>query len=109
MVLPLPSNQQPMANVIGQSAYISVVWQRFFNSFLAAPAPPSAITVSSSPFSYTASAAGSVVLSGGTVSGRTLKRGQVTISIDSPTVPVARGDIVTVTYSVKPTMNFLPG
>lgn len=70
-----------------------------------------AITVGASPFSYTAPAAGSVVVGGGTVSAITLKRGTpaaITMGITAGNVPVSPGDIVTTTYSVLPTMNFVP-
>lgn len=71
-----------------------------------------AITVGASPFSYTAPAAGTVTIESGTVSAVTLKRGTpAAISVGSATgllVPVSAGDVVATTYSVAPTMNFVP-
>ncbi|TGB34395.1 hypothetical protein [Burkholderia thailandensis] len=70
-----------------------------------------AITVGASPFSYTATSAGTVVISGGTVSAVTLKRGTpaaISVGETGGVVPVSAGDIVTVTYSAAPTMDFVP-
>lgn len=70
-----------------------------------------AITVGASPFSYTAPAAGNVLIVGGTVSAVTLKRGSpsaVSVGATAGSVPVSAGDIVTVTYSGAPTMSFVP-
>lgn len=70
-----------------------------------------AITVTASPFAYTAPSAGTVVLSGGTVSAVTLKRGApaaISMGETAGVVPVSAGDIVTTTYSVLPTMSFVP-
>ena len=69
------------------------------------------ITVGASPYTYTATAAGTVVATGGTVSGVQLKRGSTTITVDSTTnavVPVSAGDQVITTYSAAPTMSFVP-
>ena len=73
--------------------------------------PIAAITVTASPFAYTAAAAGTVVVSGGTVSAITLKRGApaaIAVGETSGVIPVSAGDIVTTTYSVLPTMSFVP-
>lgn len=71
-----------------------------------------AIAPGASPYAYTASAAGTVTIEGGTVTAVTLKRGTpAAISVGSATgllVPVSAGDIVTTTYSAAPTMNFVP-
>jgi hypothetical protein len=74
-------------------------------------APIAAITVGASPYAYTAAAAGTVVVSGGTVSAITLKRGApaaISVGETSGVIPVSAGDIVTVTYSAAPTMSFVP-
>ncbi|CAJ8797178.1 Uncharacterised protein [Burkholderia pseudomallei] len=70
-----------------------------------------AVTVGASPFAYTATSAGMVVISGGTVSAVTLKRGSpaaISVGETSGVVPVSAGDIVSVTYSAAPTMSFVP-
>lgn len=73
--------------------------------------PIAAVTPGASPYTYTAAAAGSVVITGGTVSNIQLKRGATTITIATATgavVPVSAGDQVITTYSAAPTMNFVP-
>ncbi|PTB28849.1 hypothetical protein C9I56_11200 [Paraburkholderia caribensis] len=70
-----------------------------------------AITPGASPYTYTAPANGQVVISGGTVSNIQLKRGATTITIAAASpadVPVSAGDQVITTYSVVPTMSFVP-
>lgn len=69
------------------------------------------ITPPSSGTAYTAVAAGTVVITGGTVTNIQLKRGATTIAVATTTpavVPVSAGDQVIVTYSVAPTMSFVP-
>lgn len=69
------------------------------------------IAPGASPYTYTASAAGTVVVTGGTVSNLQLKRGATTIAIAAVSpgvVPVSAGDQVITTYSAAPTMSFVP-
>jgi len=69
------------------------------------------ISVGGSPFAYTVPAYGNVVVQGGTVSAITLTRpggAAVNIGVTAGIIPVQTGDIVTVTYSVAPTMTFIP-
>lgn len=69
------------------------------------------ITPTTGTFTYTAAAAGSVVITGGTVTNIQLKRGATTIAIAAASpavVPVSAGDQVIVTNSVVPTMSFVP-
>lgn len=84
-------------------------------SLLNAPVPaasnvPVVITIGASPFAYTAPANGTVVFNAGTVSAITLTRGSnPAVAYPIGVVPVAAGDVVTVTYSVAPTsMDFVP-
>ncbi|HUN00399.1 MAG TPA: hypothetical protein PLI96_07945 [Halothiobacillus sp.] len=70
----------------------------------------SSVTVTASPFAYTASQLGTVYVSGGTVSAITLTRRGVIIptGVTSGAIGVATGDIVTITYSAAPTVNYVP-
>lgn len=71
---------------------------------------PVSITVGTSPFVYTATYAGSVTISGGSVTNTTLTRSSVAVwsvggTAADAVIPVRSGDVVTVTYSAaKPTM-----
>lgn len=73
-------------------------------------APIQSITVGASPYAYVAPHHGSVSIQGGTVSAVTLTRQgtAVTLGLTAGLVPVATGDVVTVTYSAAPTMKFIP-
>lgn len=84
------------------------------DGFLVDPAPQAqpvtALTVTASPFTYTAPFTGCVVVTGGTVSLIQLIRQGVTIATGLTTgfIQVSRLDQVQVTYSGLPTMTFLP-
>lgn len=70
---------------------------------------PFGITVSASPFTYQAPFAGTVLISGGTVSAVQFSRDHTTF-FDYPhagPVQVATGDIVKVTYTGLPTMTMI--
>jgi len=88
-------------------------WVQYLQQFTIAPPAFMDITVGTSPFQYTSEEPGNLYISGGTSSGITLTRGSDTITIFTSTaaprlIPVAVADVVTVTYSVLPTMKFIP-
>lgn len=80
------------------------------------PDPPSAaqpvasITVGASPFTYTAPHAGTVAVTGGTVSAIAFIRQGATVATGMTVglIPVSRGDQVKVTFTAAPTMTFVP-
>lgn len=73
--------------------------------------PVAAITVGGSPFTYTAPFAGSVAITGGTVSAIALIRQGTSVAtgLTAGLIPVSRYDQLKVTYTVVPTMTFIPG
>jgi hypothetical protein len=76
---------------------------------LSAERPIDPVSVGASPFVYTASTIGHIFVAGGTVSAISLERSGVALACPSNTfIPVAANDTVTVTYSVLPTMTFIP-
>lgn len=79
-----------------------------FIQFAGTPGAIQAVTVGASPFAYTATTDGFLAITGGTVSGVTFKRGTTTVNVATGNVPVRNGDIVTVTYTAAPTVNFMP-
>ncbi len=88
-------------------------WVQYLQQFTIAPPAFMDVTVSISPFEYQAKEPGNLFVSGGTVSGITLTRGNDTITVAPNTanpriIPVAVNDIVEVTYSVLPTIKFIP-
>lgn len=80
-------------------------------ALLLKPGNPLTITPSGSPFAYTAVSTGAVYISGGTVSLAQLARGGVTVStgLIAGGVWMQKGDILTTTYVVAPTMTWVPG
>ena len=77
----------------------------------AAAQPVASITPGASPYSYAAPFWGSVAVTGGTVSAIAISRQGTSIAtgLTVGVFPVARGDVLTVTYSVAPTITFIPG
>jgi len=69
------------------------------------------VSVGASPYAYTVSTYGNLVVNGGTVSSITITRpggSAVNIGVVAGMFPVQAGDVVTVTYTVAPTMTFIP-
>ena len=103
----VPSSQQAIADKQGK---ITTPWQRFFNALVSAAAPIQSVTLTGSPFAFRAGSGGNLAVSGGTVSAIDITRGTTTVSTGatSGTFPVANGDVVSITYTVLPTVSFIP-
>jgi hypothetical protein len=71
----------------------------------------SSITPSASPYRYTASTPGTLYIAGGGVQAVTLQRATRTARIGNfyEGIRMFIGDIVTITYSSAPILNFFPG
>ena len=105
----LPSPQ--LAAINTESGKWSDIWYRFLVRLaqLSAEQPFEPISLGASPFTYTARTIGHIFITGGTVSARSLVRSGASLAVPSDTfIPVAANDMVTVTYSVLPTMTFIP-
>jgi hypothetical protein len=88
-------------------------WYRYFtqNELGTPPTSETVLTVGASPYSFTAPMKGFIVVSGGTVSKITFSRLTGTAWTTGQTqgcIPVAQNDAVSVTYTVKPTVVFVP-
>lgn len=102
----VPNSNQPLVDSRG---FVTPVWQRFFGALLGSPAAISPVTVSASPTSFTASQRGTVGISAGTLTAVTLTRAGTVVALGTTrSVTVANGDVVTVSYTVAPTINFIP-
>lgn len=103
----VPSSAQPIADGRG---FVTTTWQRFFNALVSAAAPIQPVTLTGSPFSYRAGSGGNLAVSGGTVSAITITRGTTAVptGATSGTFPVANGDVVSIVYTVAPTVSFIP-
>jgi len=105
--LTLPTYDQPL--VIGGKT--SSPWYRFWVGLLQEQ-PQGAeipITVGPSPFTYTAPLGGNALISGGTISAIQLVRTMANnLGPGENVVPLSNGDQLIITYSVKPTIVFMP-
>lgn len=105
-MIPLPSL---LARFVDQQGKILPPWNSYLQQFTQQPPNIMLLTVGASPFAYTAKEPGNVIVKGGTVTGLFITRGSIVVDITGAViVPVAVEDIVTVTYSVLPTMKFIP-
>jgi hypothetical protein len=82
--------------------------EALFVAFAGAGAPIVPVTVGASPFAYTVATGGALALSGGTVSAVTLTRGSTTVPVSPTSIPARNGDVITITYTAAPTVNFIP-
>lgn len=105
-MIPLPNTMSPF---VGKMGKIIAPWIQYLQQFTQAPPTILDIIPDGSPFEYTAKEPGLVAVAGGTVSAIGLTRGLVTISVTGvKLIPVSINDVVEVTYSVLPTIQFIP-
>ncbi len=105
----LPQYPQPIADKSGTT---NKAWYQFFQSVWNGipPTSESTVTVTSSPFTYTAPRGGFVIVQGGTVSLVQWRRGTVnhTTGATQGPFPVSSGDALVITYSGTPNVTFVP-
>jgi hypothetical protein len=84
-------------------------WQSWFQQFTQAPSAAVSLVVGTSPFNYSAKESGQIAVIGGIVSAIALIRGTVNIDVTGEKlILVAIKDIVRVTYTGLPVIQFLP-
>ncbi len=83
-------------------------WSAFFRRFASGAPPIQAVEVGVSPLSWTAPGPGDLMLTGGAGVAVTLTRGRSTIAVPGGLVPVASGDVVTVSFTAAPVASFVP-
>lgn len=106
MSQPFPGAFQP---VVGPSGLFTSPWVLWLAQFAQQPGAITTALVGASPWTFTASTKGDLVLSGGTVTTVTLTRGGTTAPFGTQrTVPMANNDVATVTYSGALTASFIP-
>lgn len=115
MTLQVPNSKAPVVevrdnknNVIGYG-FIQFPWTQFFQQYVGMPPAVVDVDADGSPFSYTPNANGILVITGGTITVRALTRGRTVLNVGTANIiPIRIGDTVTLTYSVKPDIKFLP-
>ena len=88
----------------------AIEWMAFFRSLVRrSKDAPMAQTVGASPAAITAPNDGAMFINGGTVSQVQLTRSGWTLNCgqNANPVPVRTGDVVTITYTVAPSVQFL--
>lgn len=94
-----------------QTGATTQAWFSFFAGLAGQPGPIASVNLQGNPFSYKAPSNGSLAISGGRVTGVTLARARVSgvpLGITSGVVPLSQGDVVTISYSIAPELNFIP-
>lgn len=117
LTIPLPNINSPLARVelivngkkiIGQ-AFIVPPWNNYFQQISQAASQVMDVALTGSPFSITPNAHGTLIITGGTISNISLIRGAVTINLTGQVIiPIRISDTISITYSVAPTVQFLP-
>lgn len=103
-----PNLQQPMVDP--KTGIPTSPWQRFLQHLQDQPPAIDNPLAGPSPFSYTLSTDGALVISGGTVSLVEYSRARVTFTLPfvSGIIPASMGDTIVITYTVAPTLWFIP-
>jgi hypothetical protein len=103
------SMPKPIAKPIRpDGTFTNDIW-RYLNGLSSAPAQEQTITLGPSPATFQATANGSILVSGGTVSLIALTRNsQYNLGVTSGYIPMSIGDIVMITYSGAPTCTWFP-
>jgi hypothetical protein len=102
-----PTYEQPLS----KGGNTSSVWYRFFQGVFLGTPPAAELTVAvgASPFHYSATAKGFMIVRGGTVSAIQFTRTVTTLTGQTQGIfPLSQGDILAVTYSGLPTMVWVP-
>ena len=110
----IPTASQPVVEQINSRWAFTRTWYLFFQQLLALVLPTgiaaAAVTIGASPFSYVAADEGHLIVRCGTVSLIEIGRdGAFTnIGVTAGPVPLSQGDTARVTYTVAPTLIWLP-
>lgn len=105
-MIPVPSTVRPF---VDRGLKIISPWLQFLQQFVQAPPNILDVIPDGSPFSYTAVEPGLVAITSGTISAITLTRGLTIINVTgTKLVQVSIADTVEITYSVLPTVQFIP-
>ena len=92
---------------------VNPLWRNFLQGVYTAtnPGQPTVVQATGSPLVFQPKSAGTLYVIGGSVSALTIQRADTIVHTQAANsgFRIALGDTVTVTYSVAPTMTFMPG
>lgn len=107
MTRPVPNLRASLVDALG---IIKNPWNLWFQQFSQAPPNIQNIVLGASPYLIDVHDFGNIVVTGGTISSIVLTRGNISLNLTGQKlIPIAIGDVVIVTYSVLPTIQFIPG
>ena len=113
MPIKLPSIRQPATSTDDRGVEtFTRVWYLFFQQLSGnTPKTIQAVTLTASPSSQMVPSDGKIVVQGGTVSLIEIGRGGTFIitGVTNGVIPVSEADVVRITYTVAPVVNFLNG
>ena len=104
----LPAVTQPMVDP--RTGVLTPEWVKHFAGQQSQAGKIASVSVTASPFSYTANEIGHLHIKGGTVSSVTLVRARVSLLTGqiSGFFPMSPGDVISIVYTVAPTVSFIP-
>lgn len=112
MANPIPTNTLPSgaSAALSKTGAFDTPWYRFFSSLIGPAPSASVLTASGSPFTFTASQRGNLLIKGGTISAVALIRGRVSIAFPTSAylIPMSQGDGASVTYTGSPAFTYIP-
>lgn len=111
----MPPGELPITEIGPKGFLAGKPWYMFFSQLYSGVVdgnqqPPTAVTVTASPFIFTATIKGQVAINGGTGVSVDLARGIVGYAVPPPPclIPMSKGDQVRITYATPPTLVFFP-
>lgn len=107
MKAPLPNVQAPPLDGAGK---FLAPWVRFFGALVSDPSPVEPIALAASPFSAKAPADGHYLVTGGSGVGIVIGRGTTALgtALSSGFVPMSKGDAILISFTIAPTVTFIP-
>lgn len=101
----------PVPLVTGQQT--TKDWYFFWSGIFRGLAPGNVepVTLTGSPYTYSAARRGSLLVSGGTVTAIEFSRdgtAYYNVGVIAGAIPINAGDLVRITYAVAPTVTFVP-
>lgn len=104
----------PKGGAISTDGILTPDWLRFFEGLFRKPARESVVTLTGSPFDYAATKDGFLIVTGGTVSQLSYARGMnyaptgYDLGVTQGQIVIKNGDVLSIVYTVAPTVAFYP-
>lgn len=108
----MPKQSPSLATrAVDERGFFTPQWVRFFTDLITPPKSVVAFVLGASPASVKPSESGHLIITGGTVSSVKLLRGGTLLNLPgtSGLFPVSYGDELIITYTIAPTVQFIPG